>query len=501
MASGPISTTYGPVEGVNRSYNNNRDIVTQYLGIPYAAPPTGDLRFRRPQPHTGWNDTLQATKYGPSCMQYIYANDAWLLSNRNISEDCLQLNIFVPRQNGVTTLRAVMVWIHGGGFTNGQATLFDASYIALEGNVIIVTINYRLGIFGFLTTNDENASGNYGLWDQRYAIQWVKSNIENFGGDSKNICIFGESAGGFSVGFQSMSPLNAGLFQRSIFESGSIPWTNDLAVRTASVAFKLGHEVNCTDVNSHGNTDTRRLIDCLRRVPASVLLAKQNPAASNKEGEFSLLNKLGPVVDGEFVVGDPMTLLKNRSSPVYQTFTNLDIMAGTNNAEGGLVYFNLKNYQEYFHFNITEGIPVDVLCDLVAPSIARDYFNNNTKVSSAICEHYKTNTSSLFEQARSTVAAFADVAFHALTTMMLEIHSNLFVEEGGKTYQYLFSHQPAYPWIRERPGWLLGANHAGELPFVFGLHAMNPPDANNPADEMVLSSKVMKYWTNFAKYG
>ena len=220
--------------------------------------------------------------------------------------------------------------------------------------------------------------------DFGFAIQWVKSNIDNFGGDSKNICIFGESGGGFSVGFQSMSPLNAALFQRSIFESGSIPWTSDLAVRTASVAFKLGHEVNCTDVGSHGNTDTRRLIDCLRRIPASVLLFGQNPSASNKEGEFSLLAKLGPVVDGEFAVGDLMTLLKNRSSPVYQTFTNLDIMAGTNNAEGGLAYFDLKGYQENFHFNITEGIPVDVLCDLVAPSIARDYFKNNTKASSAI---------------------------------------------------------------------------------------------------------------------
>ena len=379
-----------------------------------------------------------------------------------------------------------MVWIHGGGFTAGQATLFDASYLALQGNVIIVTINYRLGVFGFLTTNDDNAPGNYGLWDQRLAIQWVKSNIENFGGDPEKICIFGESAGGFSVGFQTMSPLNNGLFQRAIFESGSVQWPSDFEVRTINVAKKLGQDLNCTETDLSENRDTRKLIDCLRNVPSSSLLAAQGPASNHKEGEFSLQSKLGPVIDGQLVMGDPMTILHNKSSPSYKMFTSIDILAGTNNAEGGLMYFSLMGFQKKYNFNLSDGIPVHVLCDLIAPSVARDYYDYDTNVSSAICEMYKIQSTSLPKQARNIVHVSADLVFIVPTVMALNAHSS--EETSGKSYQYLFSHQPTFSWIQNRPDWLIGTNHAGELPFVFGLHAMYPPEADKPSDELGLST-------------
>lgn len=492
----PVPTTIGPVEGINVTYNG--EIVIQYLGIPYATPPLGNLRFKRPEPHQRWNDTFSASEFGPSCMQYLLQNDEWLLRNKTVSEDCLQLNIFVPLLQNELPKKAVMVWIHGGGFTAGQATLFDASYIALEGNVIVVTINYRLGVFGFLYTGDENAPGNYGLWDQRLAIQWVKDNIDNFGGDSGNICIFGGSAGGFSVGVQSMSPLNQGLFQRAIFESGTISWLKDFEVRTADVAETIGQRVNCSATDSSGKHDTRALVECLRRAPSSSLLAAQGPASGFPPDELVFHKKMGPVIDGELVTGNPMTLLTNKSSSAYKMFKSVDVLAGTNNAEGGLLYFFLQSFQEKYNFNISKEIPVRVLCDLVAPSVARVYYDDDAKVSSAICAQYKVNTSSL-QQTRNIVNVFADIVFIVPTVITLQAHA--ISENGGKTFHYLFSHQPTFTWIQTRPAWLLGANHAGELPFVFGLDAMYPPKAGKPTDEMNLSKHIMKFWTNFAKYG
>lgn len=490
-----VPTSSGDVDGMNVTYNGT--IVTQYLGIPYAAPPIGDLRFRRPLSHPGWNDTFNATEFGPSCMQYFFPNDVWLLRNRNISEDCLQLNIFIPRLQNGTSKKAVMVWIHGGGFTAGQATLFDASYLAVQGDVIVVTINYRLGVFGFLYTDDQNAPGNYGLWDQRLAIQWVKDNIEYFGGDSGKICIFGESAGGFSVGYQSLSPLNMGLFHKAIFESGAVAWLSDFKARTTDVAERLAQKVNCSATDASGNPDTKALVQCLRGVPSKQLLAAQGPASD--DSRFTFVRHLGPVIDGEFVTGNPMDLFKNKSSPAYKMFTSVDVIAGVNNAEGGLMYFDLQRFQKQFNFNASESIPVRVLCDLIAPAVARDYYGNDTRVSSAICEQYKTNSTSPGLQTRNIADVFADVVFIVPTVMMLQAHS--MANKNQKSFQYLFSHQPSDPWIQDRPNWLRGANHAGELPFVFGLKAMYRPTVKKPRDEMILSSQVMKYWSNFAKSG
>ena len=391
-----------------------------------------------------------------------------------------------------------MVWIHGGGFTAGQATLFDASYLAIQGDVIITTINYRLGIFGFLYTGDANAPGNDGLFDQRLAIQWVKDNIENFGGDAEKICIFGESAGGFSVGYHSLSPLNKGLFQRAIFESGAFAWLQDFEAKTADVAVKLGQLVNCSVINVSGRRNTKDLVECLRHTPSEKLLAAQGPASSSSK-EASFQSRMGPVIDGEFVTGNPMDLIKNKSSSAYGMFTSIDILAGTNNAEGGLMFFTLLGYQKQYNFNASVSIPVRVLCDLVAPAVARDYYDNKTGVSSAICKQYKLKGSSSAEQSRNIVNVFADHQFIVPTVIMLKAH--FLADTNKETFHYLFSHQPTDPWIQTRPPWLVGANHAGELPFVFGLDAMYHPKAPKPKDEMVLSSKVMKYWSNFAKYG
>ena len=208
---------------------------------------------------------------------------------------------------------------------------------------------------------------------------------------------------------------------------------------------------------------------------------------------------MGPVIDGELVTANPMSAIQNASSPAYGMFTSIDILAGTNNAEGGLMFFMLFGYQKQYNFNASLGIPVRVLCDLVAPALARDYYDNNTKVSAAICDQYKIPGSSPTDQSRSIVNVYADHTFIVPTVIMLQAHSQEKVNK--KTYHYLFSHQPTDPWIQTRPPWLMGANHAGELPFVFGLDAMYHPTVPRPRNETILSSQFMKFWSNFAKHG
>ncbi|CAG2236094.1 Liver carboxylesterase B-1,Carboxylesterase 3,Carboxylesterase 3A,Esterase-5A,Bile salt-activated lipase,Carboxylesterase 4A,Cholinesterase,Cholinesterase 1,Liver carboxylesterase 2,Esterase CM06B1,Liver carboxylesterase,Carboxylesterase 5A,Carboxylesterase 1F,Putative inactive carboxylesterase 4,Liver carboxylesterase 1,Carboxylesterase 1D,Para-nitrobenzyl esterase,Acetylcholinesterase-1,Acetylcholinesterase,Venom carboxylesterase-6,Neuroligin-2,Pyrethroid hydrolase Ces2e,Carboxylesterase 1E,Carboxylester len=217
-----LSTKLGDIKGVQSvlTINNTSYHYKIFKNIPYAKPPTGQYRFRRPVPYGQWKGTLDATQFGPSCIQTNNAFvDKWL-PNLNQSEDCLLLNIYCPTNSSTANKKSVMIWIHGGGYQTGQGMLYNASYISAVGDVIVVTINYRLEAFGFFSTNDDIAPGNYGLWDQKMAIEWVNNNIEDFGGDTKSITLFGQSAGGLSVGLQAFNVKNKGLFQRVILQSG-----------------------------------------------------------------------------------------------------------------------------------------------------------------------------------------------------------------------------------------------------------------------------------------
>ena len=174
-----ITTKLGQLEGT--AVHEGGKTVYNFLNIPYAQPPIGQLRFSKPKPVLPWNGVLDATEYGPSCIQPPYPPDDIFLPNLNQSEDCLQLNVFVPNNVNSSSNRSVMVWIHGGGFYVGQSTMYNGAPLANAGDVIVVTINYRLGILGFLKVND-SVKGNFGLWDQIMGLQWVRENIASFGG-------------------------------------------------------------------------------------------------------------------------------------------------------------------------------------------------------------------------------------------------------------------------------------------------------------------------------
>ncbi len=215
----PVKTQSGMVQGAME------DGVAVYKGIPFAAPPLGDLRWRAPQPPAAWTGVRTADKFAPACVQVPIVNKELGMESVATNEDCLYLNVWAPAKPANEKL-AVMVWIYGGGFTIGgtSMSLYDGMNFAKKG-VIMVSVAYRLGAFGFmahpeLTREQGGHSGNYGLLDQIAGLQWVKRNIAAFGGDPSRVSIFGESAGGISVSMLSASPLAKGLFRGAISESG-----------------------------------------------------------------------------------------------------------------------------------------------------------------------------------------------------------------------------------------------------------------------------------------
>lgn len=225
-----------------------------FLGIPYAEPPLNDLRFQPPQAVKPWDGVLNATEYGPFCIQKSMGGS----SQNPSAEDCLQLNVFT-KNLGNSELKPTIVFIHGGAWEIGSAV--DSNPIMMmDRDVVFVTINYRLGAFGFLATGTKDAFGNMALKDQTLALKWVKKNIEKFGGDSGKITIAGFSAGAHSVTAQIVSPVAKDLFHRAIAMSGGITWKSKIPTDYLATAKKLAEKLQC-EVD-----DVERMVKCLKEV-------------------------------------------------------------------------------------------------------------------------------------------------------------------------------------------------------------------------------------------
>ncbi|CAO2610564.1 Carboxylesterase 1D, partial [Lemmus lemmus] len=223
-----VNTIHGKVLGKYVNLKGFAQPVAVFLGIPFAKPPLGSLRFAPPQPAEPWSFVKNATSYPPMCSQDAVGGQVLseLFTNRKeniplqFSEDCLYLNIYTPADLTKTSRLPVMVWIHGGGLVVGGASTYDGLALSAHENVVVVAIQYRLGIWGFFSTGDEHSRGNWGHLDQVAALRWVQDNIAKFGGNPGSVTIFGESAGGFSVSALVLSPLAKNLFHRAISESG-----------------------------------------------------------------------------------------------------------------------------------------------------------------------------------------------------------------------------------------------------------------------------------------
>uniref|UniRef100_A0ABM0M9G9 Carboxylic ester hydrolase n=1 Tax=Saccoglossus kowalevskii TaxID=10224 RepID=A0ABM0M9G9_SACKO len=321
----------GVVRGKTVSLPDDRGDTLAFLGIPFAEPPVGDLRFREPVPISKWDGGYDATNFGNSCMQQLeklypdFPGAQMWDPNTPVSEDCLYLNVWTPSPKPNNA--AVMVWIYGGAFIGGTASLdvYDGKYLAGTQDIIMVSMNYRVGSFGFLATGDQRATGNYGMYDQVLALKWVKSNIGAFGGNPNRITIFGESAGAASVGLHLLSPLSEPLFNRAILQSGTpdAEWavmTHDEAETRSQI---LGSFHGCNFAQSD-------FVDCLRNVNASDLSALEWVTSQFSKMPWT------PIVDGKFLLNDPKSLVSNGQ------FKNADVLLGSVKDEG--TYFILYGF-------------------------------------------------------------------------------------------------------------------------------------------------------------
>ncbi|XP_070551765.1 acetylcholinesterase-like [Ptychodera flava] len=481
-----VEVTSGRVAGTTVEFSHP-DVATQrtvniFRGIPYAEPPLGQLRFQPPQGKTAWEGVYDATEFRPICPQPVYN---LLPESEPQSEDCLFLNVYAPQtQSGSLP---VMVWIHGGGFLWGSGSSYDSLPLSAIGNVIVVTINYRLGALGFFLTGDEHATGNYGLLDQIAALQWVQDNIAAFGGDANRVTIFGESAGSISVDFLLFSPLAEGLFERAIMQSGtatmpSFPLT-DKALQNR-IAHGLGKVVGCEDKTSE------ELVTCLRTVQAEDFNDPSNPATniiSDAIGEQLEEGPFAPFVDGTVLPENPKDVVaEGRFSR-----TGIDILMGANADEGTFVLAELLPY------TINQTVPTvsKSQFDVFFPVFLFDPAKSSSAAHDAVKLMYvdwATVDSDDANYAQALSQMIGDQMFVCPTDLSARAYS----EAGSKVYRYFMTHVPATSvW----PISWMGAAHYEDIQFVFGYHFLNLTIM--PQEEINMTLQIMKYWTNFAKTG
>ena len=447
-----VKTRSGVVEGKDDGR------VKTFLGIPYAAPPVGDLRWRAPQPIAKWNGVKRATEFGYHCMQGKVFGDM-VFHDPGASEDCLSLNIWVPDKH-VEPKLAVMVWIYGGGFVAGTTSEArqDGYKLAQQG-VIVVSMNYRLGIFGFMVhpelarESGHNSAGNYGLLDQLAALKWVQDNIATFGGDPANVTIFGESAGSFSVSAQMASPLAKGLFQKAIGESGAAFSHSGLSFDAMSA--RAEKDVKLVKEKLGASTLAE-----LRAIPPEKLL---EPFAPPQSHGFDF----GPDVDGYFLPESvPAIFAAGQQNDVA-------LIAGWNHDEGS--------------FEIGSG-PRKPTAESFKATAQKDFGDKAE-------EFLKLYPADTDEHAMRSALDYAGDKFIAVSTWA-------WVEAAAKTgkepvYRYRFD---MAPFSKNPNAPRLGAYHSAEIEYVFGQLDSKTDVTWRDSDRRV-SEVMQKYWSNFAKNG
>ncbi|CAC5416718.1 Cholinesterase,Putative inactive carboxylesterase 4,Juvenile hormone esterase [Mytilus coruscus] len=483
-----LQTNLGPVKGISStvSFGNITKAYTVFKKIPYAKPPVGDLRFKDPASYGPWNGTLDATQFGPSCFQPKYPAFENYMPNFKQSEDCLFLNIYVPASSSVRQKKSVMIWIHGGAYIVGQGMLYDGSYLSVVGDIIVVTINYRLNVFGFLTTSDGMSNGNYGFNDQRKAIQWVNDNIESFGGDTQSITLFGESAGGFSVGLQTIFPSNKGLFHRVIEQSGT---SNTFFSETPK--HFLGSELVIQSLNCSNGMVSERMTCMQSKSEAEILNASLSlPYYGSGSSDLHIVGFWAP-----YLKDDPRKSMDNPSSPAVEFFKSLDVIIGTCESEGSLLLEPLAALQNKLSFNISDGITSDYMCKHILPPLTEDYYRNNNAIGNAICQKYQNN-GSIADQGKHVVNFYSDLFYHSPAVQSLNVHATNRLNR--KQFRYVNKRRSVVSYPLNSFPWLKEAGHGAEIPYIFPVKAALPYATD---DDISFSLKMMKYWSNFAKTG
>ena len=436
-----LDTPQGKLIGITTGLS---DSVSVFKGIPFAAPPIGEQRWQPPGNPPSWEGELLADSFAPNCMQQAYPEDSFYYRPaRRVSEDCLYLNVWTNAEadEGLP----VMVWIHGGALTRGSGATktYDGTNLAQK-NVVLVTINYRLGVFGYFAHPEltqesaNNAAGNYGVLDQIKALEWVQDNIASFGGDPSNVTIFGESAGSWSVNLLTASPLAEGLFHKAIGESGA----------------RLDQRLNLTQANDAGlalasSANASSLAE-LRSISALELQTAAAEARFRTDG----------IVDGWVIPDQPFNLFSDGKQ------NKVPVLIGYNAEEGTTL-------------GVLGRIPEN---DDVYISRARAVYGD---LANEVLSVYPAG-----DLRQSTLDSYRDSSFG--WNMITWARLTATVDED--VYLYYFSHRPPGPRKNE-----LGAYHAGEIAYAF-----NNPDTLKTAptaEDRQMADIMSDYWVNFARSG
>ncbi|MBN3320543.1 NLGNX protein, partial [Atractosteus spatula] len=597
-----ITTNYGKLRGLKTPLPNEiLGPVEQYLGVPYASPPTGERRFQPPEPPSSWTGIRNATQFAAVCPQYLedrfLLNDmlpVWFTANldtvvtyvQDQNEDCLYLNIYVPTEDvtvicskalthkstsvslngganskkqadditsndggedealqlcksqcnmtGINVsslskvpsevkslngsyeiakkkrnihdengLKPVMVYIHGGSYMEGTGNMIDGSILASYGNVIVVTLNYRLGVLAqnlivhhlcqsngrnssktfipagsqklpsFLSTGDQAAKGNYGLLDQIQALRWIKENIQAFKGDPKRVTIFGSGAGASCVSLLTLSHYSEDLFQKAIIQSGTALSSWAVNYQPAKYTRMLAEKVGCNML------DTIDLVECLQNKNYKELIEQYITPA-----KYHIA--FGPVIDGDVIPDDPQILMEQGE------FLNYDIMLGVNQGEGFKFVDGIVDSEDGVSANDFDFAVSDFVDHLYGYPEGKDTLRETIKfmyTDWADKENPETRRKTL-------VALFTDHQWVAPAVATADLHA----QYGSPTYFYAFYHHCQSDM---KPSWADSA-HGDEVPYVFGIPMIGPTDlfnCNFSKNDVMLSAVVMTYWTNFAKTG
>ena len=455
MAAGSSTVTVeqGTLQGLVSDHR-------EFRGVPFAAPPVGDLRFSAPQAAAAWGGMRDATQFASACPQ---AGPGTVPGS---SEDCLYLNVYTPLEGKKLP---VMVWIHGGGFVNGAGSIYDGATMAREGHVVVVTINYRLAALGFLATpglaaeNPSGASGNYGIMDQQQALQWVKTNIAEFGGNPDNVTIFGGSAGAISVCTHMVSPTSAGLFHKAVLQS--IPY--HLIAATTEDNYLMGESIIA--YAGCNRADKAAEIACMRALPVEAIIATQ---AVYMAGGTSTLPRVN--IDGTTLQTYPSWAV------ISGEFNRVPVLQGSNGNEGRFLWYAGGGGP----FPLTEAGYIQNIQSMFGQAADR------------VLKEYPAANYPSPDDAISTVIGDSLIScpsrtlIRQLTTESIPVYAYEFVDPEPPTPLPL-------PFLPST----LGPTHGAEVVYVFKDSVPNVDPTQLTKEQLKLSNRMLSDWVHFAGSG
>ncbi|KAM7290689.1 acetylcholinesterase [Ixodes scapularis] len=462
-------TKLGTLRGNRRKVLDT--VIEEYLGIPYAEPPTGDLRFKEPVPRSPWKGTYNATTGGSVCPQ-----------NRDVkkplthTEDCLHLNVWMPKS---AQKSPVLVWIHGGGFSFGSGSDKNSigSVLAAKTGFVVVSINYRLGVLGFLNANSPDAPGNQGLLDQNLALKWVRDNIEAFGGDPSMVTIFGDSAGGMSVHSHILSPMSQGLFKRAVMMSGNLytidffDSTHESIIKGNKVAQLVGCAEPARDLVSHPD----QVLQCLRSKKVDELVLASTEVSKPKVFSFF------PTYNDQFIPKVPRVAIDRGF------FQDVEVLMGVTTDEGAMS-LQFPHTPEL----LTESL-ADVAQDGLDDALRRSVLSWTKSDITSLLEEYKDKVPPEDKEGlrRAYIDYMSDRAFNCPAQFSAEKHS----ARGNPVYFYIFAHRSKKDGL---PSWVR-APHYSDVPYFLALPFND--DAAYTDEDRELCEDVVTMLTSFAKTG